>query len=110
MGHKGKNRRKLVKLWNQDPHCYYCKRKTVLVLMAPDERMPRRFANYALRATLEHLRSRFHPDRQEPVENGEVRIVLACNECNQKKCTEEMAGQNLEELWVRSGRGGGRSN
>lgn len=102
----GKNRRKrLIKLWTEDPHCHYCKRKTVLVLMAPEERMPRRFSNYPLRATLEHLRSRLHPERQEPVSNGEQRIVLACNECNQAQNIKEMAGLSLEELWERSKKG-----
>jgi len=102
-----KNRRKrLIKLWTEDPHCYYCKRKTVIVLMAPEERMPRRFSNYPLRATLEHLRSRLNPSRQEPISNGnEQRIVLACNECNQAQNTKEMDGLTREELWERSKKG-----
>lgn len=106
MGHAGRNRRKLVRLWMEDPHCHYCKRKTVLVLMAPEERMPRRFSNYPLRATLEHLRSRLHPDRHEPIQqDGERRIVLACNECNQAQNTKEMDGLSREELWERSKKG-----
>ena len=91
MAHAGKNGKKLRKLWTDDPKCYYCKRTTVLVQVASNERMPKTFAEYPLRATIEHLRSRFDETRQDPIQDeNDRRIVLACNECNFKRGIEEV--------------------
>lgn len=100
-----KKRRKLFRLWHQDPRCHYCGRDTILVMVPSNHRMPKRLANDPLRATLEHLRSRLHKKRREPIRKGERRIVLACNECNHKKGREDQEALPKSELQKRSGRG-----
>lgn len=66
-------------MWRRNPHCYYCGVKTILPLAngksprAPNE------------ATIDHLRPRHHPGRLEPIQRGELRRVLACWECNNKR-------------------------
>jgi len=104
MPHNGRNRRRLLTRWLADSRCHYCGKPTILILIAPQQRMPGRFANYKLRATLEHLRSRLHNGRQEPAD-GQQRIVLACHACNQAANNRETAELSLDELWRRSGRG-----
>lgn len=66
------------RMWRRNPHCHYCGVKTVL----PDAngKSPRAMNE----ATIDHLRPRHHPARLEPA-NGDVRRVLACWECNNKR-------------------------
>ena len=52
-------------------------------------------------ATIDHIRSRLDPRRSEPA-NGEVRHVLACFECNQKRARFEMTEEYADEFRRRS--------
>lgn len=93
-------RRRLLGLFARDPHCHWCRCSVVIMPRVPKlKNMPDNAA------TLDHLRSRFHPRRQEPVRYGERRIVLACNACNQRRCQEEQRQIGAEELRRRSENG-----
>jgi|SRR5688572_2867262 len=92
------NKRRRISLFKKWPYCYWCRRQLTLD-GNPNGRgpVPENFA------TLDHLRSRLHPERQTPNPNCEERIVLACPTCNQKRSTEETRALSKEELWRRSG-------
>lgn len=55
-------------------------------------------------ATIDHLRDRFDPTRQEPPINQEQRWVLACWQCNTDRGNERQAEQPIEVLHERSRR------
>ena len=96
-------------LWLKDPHCYWCGVRTFLpsrVGKSPKAKNE---------ATIDHLRPRHHPGRLEPAKNQEVRRVLSCWECNNKRdqvetaalpkewfyqhgCSRPAAERSLEEL------------
>jgi hypothetical protein len=86
------NRKRKEKLWNIDCHCFWCGCKTILEsnpsLKKPDPRM----------ATIDHLRSKFNPERWERNTSNEVRTVLACFSCNNKRASKENASRPIEEL------------
>lgn len=72
-------------LFDRDPHCHWCGVLTVWYSQpTKHEEMP----NNA--ATLDHLYSRFNPERITPIDNVE-RTVLACLECNRRRSVEEEA-------------------
>ena len=52
-------------------------------------------------ATLEHLDDRVNGQRGK--HSGQIRIVLACKECNQKRGRELVKSQPIEDLWAKSG-------
>ena len=56
-------------------------------------------------ATIDHIRSRLDPRRGEPITHGEVRHVLACYECNQRRNRYEMTEEYFDEFQQRSGSG-----
>lgn len=72
------------KMWRRNPHCHYCGVKTILP--SADGKSPRVMNE----ATIDHLRPRHHPGRLEPC-SGEIRRVLACWECNNKRDQWESA-------------------
>jgi hypothetical protein len=94
-------RRKLkkIKIYKfQDGKCHYC--GAVMVLGFPK---PRKGHSHGKRlATFEHLDSRLSPERGAHA--GEIRVVLACSDCNQKQNDIEVSRLPIEELWRRSGR------
>lgn len=53
-------------------------------------------------ATLDHLRDRFHPERQVTPINQEQRYVLACWNCNNERGHESTQSQPLEVLHAKS--------
>ena len=53
-------------------------------------------------ATIDHIISRFSPERWVKRKEGEVRKVLACFECNNRRSTEEQAQKSKEEIKLRS--------
>jgi len=103
MSHSGRLRRRLISLWRADRRCYWCGRETVL-------RVFPRCAKSSVRpppscpeqATIDHLYSRLSGKRQQTY-NTET-TVLACYECNQRRCREEQAALPVSELHRRSGR------
>lgn len=97
-------RQQLFFMWKRNPSCHWCGRDTMLVLRTeahPHNKVPPRDDE----ATIDHLRSRFDPTRQEPNLNHEFRRVLACWRCNNERSRAEQAQRPLEELHRRSGRG-----
>jgi hypothetical protein len=89
--------------WRKDPRCAYCGVVTILRWTPPPRREgggnPRPPLNLA---TVDHLRDRYDPTRQDPPRHGEVRRVLACWRCNNALGAIRTALQPLEELRRRS--------
>lgn len=85
------------RLWQENPHCHWCGRLTLLV----EGSGKNRGAGFpADAATVEHLRDRWDPRRQERIQPGERRHVIACRECNNRRVTEH---QTIEAVRQRSG-------
>jgi hypothetical protein len=93
------NREFKLKLWQNDPRCYWCHRKTKL-LNIPEIKGPAD----PLSATVDHLKSRLFLDRFVKPKNGEPTKVLACYECNSRRSMEETKLLTREEL-VKRGHG-----
>lgn len=72
------NPRKRRKMWEKNPRCFWCGRITKWY----DRPNPSIYQSHKDEATLDHLRPRHDPTRRERCKPGEVRIVLACWECN----------------------------
>lgn len=88
------NRDIKLKLYQADPQCHWCKRVTVLtndpeIRGEPDPLM----------ATIDHLVSRYHPERWV---RRDMTKVLACYECNARRAREETEALSREELVRRS--------
>lgn len=82
-----------ARLWHKDPHCHWCKTLTVLTTGKLQQ---------ANSATIDHLYSKLNPKRRTPCAPGEVRRVLACYTCNQRRSIEECATLSFEERYRRS--------
>lgn len=78
------NRELKLRLFAKDPHCYWCKRETILTNVPEIKGKPN-----PLMATIDHLVSRYHPERWVQKNEGEQRRVLACFECNNRRSKEE---------------------
>lgn len=65
----------------QNPYCYWCNTLTILNPKGV-ELDTRKVPNLA---TLDHLYSKLNPYRTIPCRNNEIRIVLACYKCNNKR-------------------------
>lgn len=63
-----------------------------------------RFTQKDNTCTLEHLRTRYNPNRYLPNHNQEERTVLCCNKCNHERGKKEELQVPLEERQKRSGR------
>ena len=94
-------RRQRVKWWHENPYCFYCGRLTRLPTR--DWPAPREFQPDDM-ATIDHLRSKFHPQRHEPG-GTTIRRVLACLRCNMDRAREEELAAGVEELRRRSENG-----
>jgi 5-methylcytosine-specific restriction endonuclease McrA len=84
-GQRGVRRR----LYDRDPHCHWCGRLTVFGPPRNHVTTPGDLG------TIDHLRPRYHPGRNEWLEAGERRRVLACFECNQRRNDEDFGPQFL---------------
>ncbi len=98
MYQKRKRRYKKTLFREQNGRCVYCDIEMILTFDASKLRTP----SPMNMATFEHLDDRFSDERG--THNGERRIVLACNQCNNLRGKERQAEQGLEELRRRSGR------
>jgi hypothetical protein len=99
MNKQGRRKYRLFSLcMSQNWKCHYCPRPIIWGDRSPKAPRPDNFA------TIEHLRDRFHPDRQEPLKRGEQRWVAACNRCNFERGRESQMAQPIEELRRRSQR------
>ena len=88
-------RERLRKLWDENPHCHWCNRATILCLVPPGAYC-RPFHN---RATIDHLNSRLSENRGK--EEG-TQTVLSCWKCNNERSKEEQSKLPIEELRRRS--------
>ena len=93
------NRQFKLKLWQNDPRCHWCHRKTKL-LNIPEIKGPAD----PLLATLDHLHSRYFLDRFVKPKDGQPTKVLACYSCNSRRAREETSLLSREEL-VKRGQG-----
>ena len=91
------NRQFKEKLWQSNPRCHWCHRKTKL-LNIPEIQGPAD----PLMATIDHVISRLSLDRFIKAKNGEVRKVLACYECNFNRAVEETKKLPRAELLKRA--------
>ena len=90
-------------MWSENPKCNWCKKDTILLMRAPSQiRGVGKVRPREDEATIDHLFSRYNPDRQTPNLKNEKRLVLACWQCNQNRGKEESAAQPIEELHKRS--------
>lgn len=104
MSHTRRNQRRLIRLWQEDCQCYWCKQPTVLVVAPPGTNGKHQHAaNFSERATIDHLHSRLSGNRRQ-YNDGTEQTVLACYKCNQRRCREEQAALPLAELHRRGGR------
>ncbi len=94
------SRQRVLRWIQQGGKCYYCRCDTIL--LEPVARRKEPLPGNA--ATLEHLRSRWHPDRREKPKPGEIRHVMACNRCNAERARDEQAARPLELLHRDGGR------
>lgn len=85
-----KLKNQLLQMWNENPYCHWCGRLTTLDGRSEQKILPET-------ATLDHLYSRFDPRRKEINRSMEKRRLLACYECNQQRCHDEMAASNAEK-------------
>lgn len=87
-------RKQRTRMWQRDPHCFYC--RVVTVLPRPGHPKGPTPPNLA---TIDHLRPRHHPGRHEPNPNGELRRVLSCYKCNNERDRWEHENMPREKLW-----------
>lgn len=87
-----KRRRKA--LWQKNPRCFWCR---VVTVLPPEDAGQNRKEYSDNEATIEHLRFRLDPTRQEPNPNNHPRTVLACRRCNNEhnRMEEMLAGKTL---------------
>ena len=94
-------KRRRNNLWNQEGgKCFWCGCETTL---PPDGQMSRITRNIPdNEATIDHLRTRFDENRQEPGNGQETRTVLSCRKCNNERGKEREMLVPLEERKRRS--------
>jgi len=78
------NREFKLKHYSKNPYCYYCGVRMLLTNIKEFHGSPD-----PATCTVEHLISRFHPRRWVKAKPGEIRKVLACYGCNQRRAAEE---------------------
>jgi 5-methylcytosine-specific restriction endonuclease McrA len=90
------NGRRIAKLWDKDPHCFYCGTRTVKAQSGEIRTLPDT-------ATFDHLYNRLRPERKDPQKSWHG--VLACRQCNLDKGRQEFLsvyrngkGQSLYQL------------
>lgn len=89
------NREVKLRLFAENPYCYYC--DCLMVLTPPDARTLPDNA-----ATIEHRISRYNPARWRKKRKNERRRVLACYKCNQERSNLETLCLSREEVLKRS--------
>lgn len=89
------NRTFKIQLWDENPHCHWCGVLTELT-NCPKGQVP----NNA--ATIDHLYSKLDPRRWVRRKPGQIKKVLACYACNQRRSIEETSRLSKEEIFIRS--------
>lgn len=94
-----KKKRRRDRLFEKYKTCFWCSCKLVKPENCKhDEKTPSDMA------TLDHLRYKRNPKRQQPNLTGKPRTVIACFECNNNRASKAEKKLPKEELWERSGR------
>jgi 5-methylcytosine-specific restriction endonuclease McrA len=88
-------RKRRANLWTKDPHCFWCGKLTV-----------NDGENSSDSATIDHIRSKLHPLRKEPIYGSQIRLVLACKDCNNARAYYENQTLGIPELRARAERYG----
>lgn len=91
-----RDKRRRLKLWQRNPHCHWCGRKTVYIQRRQGGP---KVAYSDDEATLDHLNSRLSGNRKQ---TNTVTTVLACRACNHRRAAFEEATLPAEELRRRS--------
>lgn len=100
MSHSSKLRRRRHVLFEQQKgFCYWCNQP--MRELPPD---PKRRPMPKDMCTIDHLRDRFDPARQQRCKHGEQRLVAACWECNNRRGIERQAAISKKTLRRRAGR------
>jgi len=87
-------RRKRNKLFKNDPNCYWCGKLTV----NRDRKLEESSSTKDNDATVDHLYSKFQPERYRDGYKGIV--VLACGKCNHERGIEEEKLFFLKESYM----------
>jgi hypothetical protein len=90
------NKELKIKFHDQDPRCYWCGRETILTNISEIKGKPN-----PLLATIDHLISRYNPERWIKAKEGENRKVLACFECNNGRSAKETKQLHPMEVYLR---------
>ena len=93
------NRTLKLKLYEQDPLCYYCGCRMILTNI---KNIPKGQTLPPNSATIEHLVSRLNPHRWVKKKNKHRRKVLACHQCNQNRSIQETLCLSRAEILRRS--------
>lgn len=94
-------RRRRVNLWNKENgKCFWCGCDTILPPQGISSRTKREIPDNE--ATIDHLRTRFDENRQEPGNGQETRTVLSCRKCNNDRGKEREMQVPIEERKRRS--------
>jgi hypothetical protein len=80
------NRTIKLKLYNENPYCYYCGKKTILTNI---KNIPKGSELPDNAATIEHLVSRISLYRFVKKKKGERRKVISCYRCNHDRSIQE---------------------
>jgi 5-methylcytosine-specific restriction endonuclease McrA len=89
-------KRRRDRLVKEYPFCYWCGKPVKLYPpLKPHQKPP------LDQATIDHLRTRYNPDRQIPSPDKE-QTVLSCWECNHKRGSEDTQNTPIDELHRRS--------
>ena len=106
MANSNRLARRRKKLWLEDDRCRFCRKPTILAQFSTKEVVAR---NRDRLATIEHLDSRYNPNRgnRGKNENGEneERTTLACWRCNNDRNKVEQESIPREVLHERSSHG-----
>lgn len=96
-----KRKRRRAALWKeQDGLCHWCKCQMIHWndrTNDPGKRTPEARLRWA---TIDHLRSRHNPHRNDGNPNFEQRWVLACWKCNNDRGRAEVMAIPIEERWL----------
>ena len=85
-------KRKRKRMFNENRFCIFCAQEMILPEDLPVERMVNKDGeevfNHVVQAnmcTLEHLYPKGHDYRLTPIHGNEVRVIICCFNCNQKR-------------------------
>ena len=89
-------RERKLRLFESNPHCYYCGKLTTIDIPKDGEKNPDNMA------TIDHIYSKFDVRRYEPsYKDCSVKTVLSCRKCNDSRAHLEEQQIPLQERQLR---------